>query len=68
MSGSRKKDARAHPGGEWEAASCGLGQGLCAEGADIDTADGQVIRNFEDSLLADYPDWKVIYIDLDNKA
>jgi len=34
----------------------------------IDTADGQVIRNFEDSLPADYPDEKLIHIDLDNKA
>lgn len=34
----------------------------------MDTADGQVLREFVDSLPADYPDDKLHLLDLDNKA
>lgn len=33
----------------------------------IDTADGQILRNLEDSLPEDYPDNKIIHLELDNK-
>lgn len=33
----------------------------------IDTADGQVLRNFEDSLPEDYPEWKLIHLNLEDK-
>jgi hypothetical protein len=34
----------------------------------MDTADGQGIRELEDALPEDFPDQKLIHIDLDNKA
>lgn len=34
----------------------------------IDTADGQVLRNFVDSLPEDYPDEKIHVLNFDNKA
>ncbi len=33
----------------------------------IDTADGQILRNLEDALPVDYPDEKIIHLELDNK-
>jgi hypothetical protein len=34
----------------------------------IDTADGQVLRNFVNCLPEDYPDEKLYLLNLDNKA
>lgn len=34
----------------------------------IDTADGQMIRDFEDSLPEDFPEQKIIHLNCDNKS